>query len=293
MQISRKRGLYESARIVYLKADEITPNPGQPRSSFEPGPMRELAESISRYGILQPLSVRRCDTGYELVSGERRLRAAKLAGLHDVPCVILDVDSPESAVLALVENLQRRDLSFIEEAEGLSRLVHVHGYSQEKVARLVGRSQPAVANKLRLLKLPRELLEIIRDAALTERHARALLRIKDEALLAPTLGHIITHSLTVAETDLYIDTLLAQEAEQQEAARQDMPTPRPESEGERGSKRPVIVVNDSRFFLNTVTRGMEVMQRSGIPAKCDRAESDDEIVLTIRVPKSGRRTLIK
>ena len=145
MQLMKKRGLYEASRIVYIAVGDILPNPGQPRKCFDPNALRELAGSISRYGILQPLSVRRRGSCFELVSGERRLRAAKLAGLKEVPCVILDIDSQESSILALVENLQRKDLDFIEEAEGLYRLINHSGYKQEEVARLVGLSQSAGA----------------------------------------------------------------------------------------------------------------------------------------------------
>lgn len=276
MQISKKRGLYESTRIVYLPAERIRSNPNQPRKSFDPASMRDLALSVARYGILQPLSVRRLEDGYELITGERRLRAAQLAGLRDIPCIILDVSSPESTALALVENLQRRDLNFIEEAEGLRQLSHIFGYSQSKIAWLVGLSQPAVANKLRILNLPRELLTLMREASLSERHARALLRLKDEGAIMPALHHIIQEKLTVAETDNYIDGLLADSVP-------------PGRAPEKPTKEPLIVVGDVRFFLNTVQRGLEVMQRSGIPAQCSREEGEDEIILTISIPRPGKK----
>ncbi|MDR3278184.1 MAG: ParB/RepB/Spo0J family partition protein, partial [Oscillospiraceae bacterium] len=136
MQLIKKRGLFEASRVVYLPMGDISLNPGTPRRDSPPGTMRDLAASIAKYGILQPLSVRRSGGGYELISGERRLRGAMLAGLREVPCIILDVGEQESAALVLVENLQRRDLDFVEEARALARLRGLYGYSQEETARL-------------------------------------------------------------------------------------------------------------------------------------------------------------
>jgi len=270
MQLMKKRGLYEASRIVYLQTADILPNPQQPRKTFEPNAMRELAGSIKRYGILQPLSVRRRGGGYELVSGERRLRAAKLVGLKEVPCIILDVDSQESSILALVENLQRKDLDFIEEAEGLHRLVSIHGYRQEEVARMVGLSQSAVSNKLRILKLSPELLLMIRDTGLTERHARALLRLEEEQDRVEVFEEIIKKNLNVSNTEAFIDAYI-----QKKGRKKDVP------------QKPVYVLKDVRLFLNTVTRGMSLMQQSGIAAHIGRDENEREIILTIKIPKSG------
>lgn len=272
MQLMKKRGLYEASRIIYLSIGDILPNPDQPRKQFEPNAMRELAASISRYGILQPLSVRRRGGGYELVSGERRLRAAKLVGLKDVPCIILDVDSQESSILALVENLQRKDLDFIEEAEGLFRLVNIHGYRQEEVARLVGLSQSAVSNKLRILKLSPELLFMIRDTGLTERHARALLRLEEEADRLEVFEQIVRKNLNVSNTEEYIDDFLLKKGRDKKTAQQ----------------KPVYVLKDVRLFMNTVTRGMTMMQQSGIDAHYGRDETESEIILTIKIPKAGK-----
>ena len=148
----RTGGLLETGKILYLPAAQIRPNPGQPRKIFDPAGLQELAASIAEYGIVQPLTVRRRDGFYELVAGERRLRAARMAGLREVPCILLSVDEAQSGMVALVENLQRRDLDYIEEAEGLARLMRLYGLSQEQAAQRVGKSQSAVANKLRLLR---------------------------------------------------------------------------------------------------------------------------------------------
>ena len=175
-----KNALYQSSRIHMLPIERITPNPRQPRRHFPEQPLRELAESIRQHGVLQPLSVQKADGAYVLVAGERRLRAAGLAGLTHVPCILVKVTPQDSALLALVENLQRSDLHYLEEAAAISRLITTYGMSQEEAARRLGRSQPAVANKLRLLRLSGECGELLRKYELTERHARALLRLEEE-----------------------------------------------------------------------------------------------------------------
>jgi ParB family chromosome partitioning protein len=181
------------------------------------------------------------------------------------------VDSQESSILALVENLQRKDLDFIEEAEGLFRLVNLNGYKQEEVARLVGLSQSAVSNKLRILKLSPELLFMIRDTGLTERHARALLKLEEEQDRLEVFEQIIKKSLNVANTEELIENFL-QKKEQKE----EMP------------HKPIYVLKDVRLFLNTLTRGMSLMQQSGIDARCGRDENEQEIILTIKIPKTNK-----
>ena len=267
MQLFRKKGLFESGRVLYLPADQIQPNPHQPRRQFPQEGLEELAASIREHGILQPLSVRRRLEGFQLVSGERRLRAARLAGLREVPCIVVDVNEESSSLLALVENLQRRDLDFWEEALALDQLIHTFSLSQEEAARRIGKSQPAVANKLRLLKLSPAALQRLRDAGLSERHARALLRLEGEEAQLSALEHIIDQGLNVAQTDAYIDSLLA-------------PKARP--------KKPTYLIKDVRLFLNTVTRGLALMQGAGIQAQCGRQDTEDAILLTIRIPKQAR-----
>ena len=272
MQLIKRRALFEASKIVYLPVGEIKPNADLPRRRAEPGAMRELAASVEKYGVLQPLSVRRAGDGYELISGERRLRAAALVGIKEVPCIIMDVDTQESAVLALVENLQRRDLDFIEEARGLSRLVNIFGYNQEEAARLVGRSQPAVANKLRLLKLPKDILYLIKEAGLSERHARALLRLETDKDMAKILEEIVKNDLTVLKTDELIDAFLAGGTEQ----------PEPEQSAE-----PLFVIKDVRLFLNTVARGVAMMQKAGIAVEYNQQDANEAILLTIKIPERG------
>ena len=209
MQALKSQTALRRGGIVYLRTDELTPNPVQPRKRFDDESLEELSGSIKSYGILNPLTVRlRCGK-YELVAGERRLRAAKIAGLEEVPCILIDVNMEDASLIALVENLQRRDLDFIEEALGISQLIRMFGMSQEEAARRIGKSQSAVANKLRLLKLPSDVLESLRQNGLTERHGRALLRLPNPVAQRAALEYIVDNGLTVAATDAYIDALLS------------------------------------------------------------------------------------
>ncbi len=256
------------AGIVQLPVGDIDANPNQPRRLFDDERLSELARSIAEYGVIQPLTVRLHYGRYELVSGERRLRAARMAGLRKVPCIILDVDMEESGLLALVENLQREDLDFIEEARGIENLMRLYGLSQEECARRLGRSQSAVANKLRLLKLPGDVLDALRANGLTERHGRALLRLPDDEARRDALGHITAAGLNVAQTDRYIDSLLA---------------PAPEKAG--GARRRSFILKDVRVFLNTVSHSLDVMKKGGIAAGMRQEETEDELIVTISIPK--------
>ena len=202
------RQLYQSRRIRLLPVDKIAPNPRQPRRRFEEQPLRELADSIRQHGVLQPLTVQRTPEGYVLVAGERRLRAAAMAGLTHVPCILVRATEEDSALLALIENLQRCDLHYLEEAAAIARLITTYGLSQEEAARRLGRSQPAVANKLRLLRLSPECCDLLRRYGLTERHARALLRLEDEEDRLAAARHMGERGLNVAAAEAYVDDLL-------------------------------------------------------------------------------------
>lgn len=264
MPVLYRRGLLESTRVTMIAPEYISPNPDQPRRYFDPDGLSELADSIRAHGILQPLSVRRKGGGrYELIAGERRLRAAKIAGLEEVPCLLMSMDEGQSGIAALVENLQRRDLDFIEEAEGLSRLMQLGGLSQEQAALRVGKSQSAVANKLRLLRHSPAVLEALRTAGLTERHARALLKLPQEEQKLAAIAVIVERGLTVARTERYIEELLAQTAR----------SPRP-------PRAP-----DVRGFLSSLTQSLALIQSAGIAAVSHQQETDREITLTITIPK--------
>ena len=267
MAKTKRLSVLESGRVLYLPAARIRPNPLQPRKHFDAGALQELAESIRQYGVLQPLTVRRLAGGYELVAGERRLRAARLAGLSEVPCLLADVDEESSGMLALVENLQRRDLDYIEEAEGLQKLMQQYHLSQEQAARRIGKSQSAVANKLRILRHPPSVLQALRENHLTERHARALLRLSDEEERLRVIGLIVQGEWTVAKTEQYIDARL---------------TPKAPQRRELGS----FVLRDVRVFLNSIDHQLDLVRAAGVSASRDRQETDREIVLTIRIPKT-------
>ena len=270
MQALRNRPGLKRGGILYLRTDDLSPNPTQPRKSFDDEAIQELSDSIRQYGILNPLTVRlRCGE-YELVAGERRLRAAKLAGLREVPCILVDASMEDSALIALVENLQRRDLDCIEEANGLRQLIRMFGMSQEEAARRIGKSQSAVANKLRLLKLPPDVLEAMRDNGLSERHGRALLRLPTAERQREALQYILEHELTVAATDAYIEELLNA----------------PEEPEDKTAPRRTFVLKDVRVFLNSLSRSLELMKQGGIAAGMKREETEDSLILTISIPKN-------
>ena len=260
MQCQKLKTYMETGRVVFLPVRSIRPNPAQPRRVFREEALKELSESILRHGILQPLSVRRREGGYELICGERRLRAAQLAGLTDVPCILMQMDDQEAGLTAMVENLQRQDLDFVEEARGISNLMGSFGMSQEQTARLLGKSQSAVANKLRLLRHPDSVLEALRQAELTERHARALLKLPDEETKLRAIAEISRQGMSVARTESYVETLLAQPREKEAKA-------------------------NVAAFLNTLTQSLAKIQLSGIGAVSERRETDSQIVLTITIPK--------
>ena len=250
----------ETGRVVFLPARAIRPNPAQPRKIFREDALNELAESIRRHGILQPLSVRRVGTSYELIAGERRLRAGQLAGLNELPCIIMSMDDKESGMAALVENLQRQDLDFIEEARGIAQLMEQWSMSQEQAAKIIGKSQSAVANKLRILKHTPAVLDALRAGELTERHARALLKLVTEQEKLAVIAVIVRQGMSVARTEQYIEDLL---------------TPR----------QPKKSKANVGAFLNNLSQSLAKIQQSGIPAISERRETDSQIVLTITIPK--------
>ncbi|MBQ0037358.1 MAG: ParB/RepB/Spo0J family partition protein [Clostridiales bacterium] len=264
------KSAFFSTRVQYISSDQIHPNPQQPRRAFDEKALQELADSIRTYGVLQPLTVRRIANGYELVAGERRLRAARLAGLQRVPCLLAQVDEKDSAFLALIENLQRRDLDYWEEAAAIARLISRYGLSQEAAAEQLGKSQSAVANKLRLLRLPQAVQQLLRQNELTERHARALLRLQSEEEQCHAVEQIVQHGWNVAQTEEYIERQL----------RETQTTP--------PQRRTTYIIKDVRLFLNSVDRGVNLMRRAGVEADCGREDTEDTIFLTIRIPKRSK-----
>lgn len=271
MSLLRRKGLFESTKVLFLPIAAISPNPDQPRTCFSREGLEELAASIQELGVLQPLSVRRSKNGgYELISGERRLRASRMAGLTEVPCILVSVDSQGSSLLALVENLQRRDLNFVEEATALAKLIETYHLSQEEAARRIGKSQSAVANKLRLLRLPPDVLTLLRERGCTERHARALLRLEDGDRQLALAQRVVREGMTVAQTEAAVEAALS------------APPPK------KQQRRPTFVVKDVRLFLNTITRSLDLMRSAGVDAQCRREDTEEEILLTIHIPRRSR-----
>ena len=260
MQCQKLRTYMETGRVVFLPPKAISPNPAQPRKLFREEALEELTESIRRHGILQPLSVRRVGTGYELIAGERRLRAGIRAGLSEIPCIIMRMDEQESALTALVENLQRQDLDFVEQARGISRLLQQFSLSQEQVAAMLGLSQSAVANKLRLLRHSNQVLQALLESGLTERHGRALLKLPEEKKLAAIMV-IARQNMSVVRTEQYIASLLQEQ-----------------------ENRPGGV--NVRAFLRHLNQSLAKIQLSGVAAVSERRETDKQIVLTITIPKT-------
>ena len=261
MQCQKLKTYMETGRVIFLPAKNIRPNPGQPRKVFDEENLSELAASIRQHGILQPLSVRRVGVQYELIAGERRLRAAQLAGLTEIPCIVMTMDEKESTVAAMIENLQRQDLDFIEEAQGIARLMDLCSLSQEQAAKMLGKSQSALANKLRILKHSPAVLAALRQHGLTERHGRALLKLREEQEKLMAIATIARLQMSVARTEKYIDELLQRQ------------------------KSAPARVNLGAFF-NNLNQSLQRIQLSGIPAVSERKETDSQIVLTITIPKA-------
>ena len=256
-----------SSRVRYIPINTVRPNPQQPRRSFDETALRELADSIRAYGILQPLTVRDRGGFYELVAGERRLRAARIAGLREVPCLVAEVGEEDAALLALIENLQRRDLDYMEEAAAIARLIGRYGLSQQQAADKLGKSQPAIANKLRLLRLAPPVIDCLRQYGLTERHARTLLRLTDPEQQLAAARHMGQRGLNVAQAEQYVDALTA------------------ENRTAPPQRRPTYIIKDVRLFLNSVDRGVRLMQSAGVGAEVGRRDTEEEILLTIHIPK--------
>ncbi len=258
-------------QVVQIPISEIAPNRSQPRRRFSADELTKLAKSISQLGVLQPLTIRRVGEGFELICGERRLRAAKLAGLEAVPCIISDVSDKYSALEALVENIQREDLDFFEQARGLKLLIDNFGMTQQQAAVSLGISQPAVANKLRLLRLSDKHRAMILNYSLTERHARALLRL-DEQRRDEALSLICERRLTAESTEKYIEALLKQDKVRESYARR------------------AGALGDVRLFFNTVEKALNIMRMAGVDASSEKKQNEGYIEYVIRIPdKDGKK----
>ena len=261
-------------RVVLLDIAGIAPSPYQPRRRFDPKALRELADSIRQSGLLQPITVREAGGGYELVAGERRLMACRLLGMEKIPAIVESFDDRQSAVFGLVENLQRKDLNYFEEAQGIQRLMTICGLTQQQAADRLGKAQSTVANKLRLLTFSEELRRRMLDAGLTERHARALLRLPDERTVTEAVAHIAAQRLNVGETERYVDELL-------ESAAPEEPAPAPPKATR------LFVVKDLRVFMNTISKAVSTMKLAGIEVDTARTEDENYIHYNLRIPKKS------
>jgi ParB family chromosome partitioning protein len=262
------------AQEVYLiNIEDIVANPFQPRKSFPDESLAELSASIKEYGVIQPLLVRRTNADkFELVAGERRLRASKLAGLKEVPVIVKEFGDKEMAELAMIENLQREDLHFLEEAEGFQHLIANFGFTQEELAQRMGKKQSTIANKMRLLRLAPEVRDVLRTDNLTERHARALLKLEDTVLQLKALQCVRENNLNVRATEDLVEEMLdeiSREISKKKDARQNY----------------VKVIKDVRIFLNTINHVVGEMKKSGLKIKVKQEQDDDYIVINMRIPK--------
>ncbi len=256
-------------RVVLLDTDKISPSPYQPRRQFDRKGLQELADSIAQSGLLQPITVREINTGYELIAGERRLKACRMLHMEQIPSIIEQYDDEKSAVFALVENLQRRDLNYFEEAIGIQQLmVHYH-MTQQQIAERLGKAQSTIANKLRLLNFSESMRQRMLDEGLTERHARALLKLADEELVNKALEHIVSERLNVGESERFIQTMMQPE------------------EPEKPKPTRLFIVKDLRIFLNTITRAISTMKLAGINVDTRKTEDDEYIHYTMRIPKKS------
>lgn len=257
--------------LELLPIDMIDPNPVQPRRYFDGDALLALSESIKLHGILQPLSVTysRPTGRYTLVAGERRLRAARLLGMERVPAVIIDADSEKSEELAIIENIQRENLSIFEEARAIASLLSKYEMTQEQAARALSVSQSYVANKLRLLKLSPEEAQTVLEAGLTERHARALLRLKDPMRRGAALRHIIAKALNVAMTEEYIDSLICTDSSDKEPL---------------SRQRVRIGIRDIKLFCNSIDKAVDTIKKAGVPVSATRTDSPDRTEILICIP---------
>lgn len=263
-----KENPHRSGSILLIPQENIIANPDQPRKYFDPEGLESLAQSIRLNGILQPISVRLLNNGrYEVIAGERRLRAARMAGLLKIPCIQLTASDEKAALYALIENLQRRDLNFFEEAAAISSLIYEHGLSQEDAAKRLGKAQSTLSNKLRLLKLSDDVRNSILESGLTERHARTLLKIADSEKQREVLQTIIDKKLNVSQSEKLVENTL---------------------KGQKKNRSPAVkIFKDVRIFINTLNHAVDTMRESGIQADSQKTENDEYIEYLVRIPKSS------
>lgn len=252
-------------KIIDIPVDKIHPNKNQPRRFFDDEEISSLAQSISENGIIQPITVREDKTNYEIVAGERRFRAAIIVGYECIPCIILDVSDRESAVMALVENIQRKNLSCFDEAEAIRKMINGYGITQDEAAKKLGKNQSTIANKLRLLKINEEERKKISEYKLSERHARALLRIDETALRDSVIEVIHEKNLTVENTEKYIDRLLRNK------------------EKEKAYKRRGNLFRHLSLFSNSINRAVTIMESAGVNCETNKIKGDGYVEFRVKI----------
>ena len=259
-------------RVLQVPLSKIVPNPYQPRKEFELEALSELADSIRQYGVLQPLLVAPGKGGtYILIAGERRLRASTMAGLETVPVIVSEYTTQQIAEIALIENLQRKDLHYLEEAEGYEKLVNTFHLTQESMAIRVGKKQSTIANKLRLLRLPVSVRNMLHDSDLTERHARALLKLENEDIQMAVLQRVLKGHLNVRQTETLVEKTLKEAGKPHQ------------------KKTRLVIVNDVRIYLNSIKQVMETVKASGIPSSMEQEMDGDDVVVTLRIKNVKKR----
>lgn len=258
--------------IKFIEMKYIHPNPYQPRKNFEKEKIKELAQSIKTYGLLQPIIVTPDGDGYCIVAGERRFLACSELGWSEIPAVIRDYRDSALAAVALIENLQREDLNFLEEAQGYKKLIDEFNLTQEVLAQRLGKSQSTIANKLRLLKLPDNIKEIIKEGKLSERHARALLKLESEEKQQEAVSLIVKMDLNVKETEKLIQDLIRKD----------------ERNDESYSLQRKVVIKDLRIFLNTIRQAVNIIRRAGLNPQVNEVEDEDFLEIRIRLPKKKK-----
>jgi len=264
--------------ILHLPLGLVTANPCQPRRIFDVSGLEELAASIQTYGVLQPISVRHINgAGYELVAGERRLRACKLAGLKTIPAIVVDITDHDSAVLAMIENLQRQDLHFFEEAQGLANLISDYGFTQEALANRIGKNQSTIANKIRVMRLPRAVQKEIVENELTERHARALLKLDTEQAQLDILVKVVAQGLTVRKTEALIESYLS-------------PSPKKANKAVTPYK---AYIRDIRILTNSIKENLDVVRQAGVDTQFDIEQTDTGYDIRIKLNYSQVQSVNK
>ncbi len=261
----------KNSRILYLPINSIRPNPYQPRQEIQKESLEELCNSIESYGLMQPIVVRQINgRDFELIAGERRLRACRMISMDKIPAIVVRAGGTDSAVMALIENIQRENLGYIEEAEAFCTLISDHGITQEELALRVGKAQSTIANKIRILKLSPEVRRLLLENGLSERHARALLKLPDEKTRLHALNIIIRKGLNVSSSEELVTELLNEQ----------------DKEKTLPSKKNIRIIQDVRIFSNTIRQAVDMMKRSGIHAETLKNENEEFIEYTIKIPKN-------